>query len=149
VVRSLNVYAILTFLFYFGVVGIVLHHYSQATTAGVFSVASAVGLVAAIACSAILHRLFGDASGLVTHENSGLRGHEVKVTHPIRDGGIGEVIFAPPGGVAQNIPARSMDGTSMPVGQRAVVVEVNRGVALVARLDSSMETDSQEDETEL
>jgi hypothetical protein len=147
-VRSLNLYAILTFLFYFGVAGLVLDIFVHPPTVVLFTVSTVFGLLAALLCTAILHRLFDDTSGLVTHENSRLRGREVNVTHRIRDGGTGEVIFIPRGGVAQNIPARSLDGKAIPVGQRAVIVEISDGVALVARLELSMDVDTSEDDAE-
>jgi membrane protein implicated in regulation of membrane protease activity len=145
-VRSLNLYAILTFLFYFGVAGFVLGIFVHLPTGVLFTVATVFGVLAALLCTAILHRLFDDTAGLVTHENSRLRGREVNVTHRIRDGGTGEVIFIPRGGVAQNIPARSLDGKAIPVGQRAVIVEISDGVALVERLTLSVDVATGEDD---
>lgn len=131
-VSSLNVYGILTFLFYFGVAGMVLVSKLPVITA--LLAPTLIGAIAALACSAILARLFGDTSGLITRENSQIEGREVRVTRTIRPGGTGEVIFTPKGGVFQNIPARSMDSQSIPAGDKVVVVEVRRGIAMVERL---------------
>lgn len=134
-VNSLNVYGLLSFLFHMGVAGIIISSDPQRSLPLKLSLPPVIGVVAALAWSAALARLFGDRSGLVTKENSQLEGREVKVTRTIRQGGTGEVIFTPRSGVVQNIPARSMDGQSIPVGEMAVVVAVRGGIALVERLD--------------
>ncbi len=134
-VSSLNVYGLLSFLFHMGVTGMLIRSGSKLHPVPALLLSALIGVVAALAWSAILARLFGDRSGLVTKENSQLEGREVKVTRTIRRGGTGEVLFTPQGRVVQNIPARSMDGQPIPVGESAVVVAVREGIALVERLD--------------
>jgi hypothetical protein len=134
-VSSLNAYGLLAFLFHMGVAGIVLSFYTQLAPLPRVLLSSLVGVASALFWSAVLGRLFGDRSGLVTKENSQLEGREVRVTRTIRHGGTGEALFTPPGGVVQTIPARSMDGQSIPAGQSAIVVTVHQGIALVERLD--------------
>jgi hypothetical protein len=146
VVRSLNLYAILTFLFYFGVTGLVVRLFTRAGLGLVFFLATFIGLAAALLCGAILSRVLNDTSGLVTRENSGVKGREVVVTRRIRDGGTGEIIYVPPGQGAQNLPARSIDGRSIPVGQSVLVVDVKRGVALVRWVDLSFTADAAADD---
>jgi membrane protein implicated in regulation of membrane protease activity len=146
--RSLNLYAILTFLFFFGGVGLLLEPSMQGRKPLLFTIATIVGLVAALIFTSILHRLFDDASGVVTHENSRLRGREAKVIHRIRDGGIGEIVYVPRGGVPQNYPARSVDGKAIAVGQQVIVVDFKRGVALVELLDLALDLVGDDDDTE-
>jgi membrane protein implicated in regulation of membrane protease activity len=145
VARSLNLYVLLTFLFYFGVTGMLMSVHAQRPVIVTLAVPALIGATAAMACSAVLGRLFGDTSGVVTSENSRLEGREVKVSRTIRPGGTGEVISMPRGGVTQNIPARSMDGQRIPAGQTVVVVAVRQGIALVERLDLLSEVDGSED----
>jgi hypothetical protein len=145
VVRSLNLYAILTFLFYFGVTGLVARGTFQLGTGLVVFFATLIGLAASLVFGAIVQRLFGDTSGLVTLENSRVRGREVKVTRRIRDGGTGEILYIAPGRGTQNLPARSIDGESISVGQSVVVVDVKHGIALVKRVGLSLDTEEYED----
>jgi membrane protein implicated in regulation of membrane protease activity len=135
-VRSLNVYGILTFLFYFGIAGMLVRSDTKLPPGLALLLPPLIGATAALTCNAILARLFGDTSGLVTRENSQLEGREVKVTWAIRSGGTGEVIYTPQGGAVQNIPARSKDGQRIPAGQVVVVADVHGGIAIVERLRS-------------
>jgi membrane protein implicated in regulation of membrane protease activity len=134
-VSCLNVYGLLSFLFHMGVAGMIMRAGSKLHPVSVLLLSVLIGVAAALAWSAVLTRLFGDSSGLVTKENSQLEGREVKVTRTIRQGGTGEVLFTPQGRVVQNIPARSMDGQSIAAGEIVVVVAVHQGIALVERAD--------------
>jgi hypothetical protein len=134
-VRSLNLYAVLTFLFFFGGVGMLLYAPLQQNKPLLFTIATTAGVVAALTITSILGRLFDDTSGVVTYEDSRLGGREAKVTRRIRDGGTGEIVFVPRGSVSQNIPARSIDGKAIQVGQSVVILEVSAGVALVEHLE--------------
>lgn len=144
--RSLNLYALLTFLFFFGLTGLLLLRSSlQHNKPLLFTIATMIGVAAALLVTALLNRLFGDTSGLVTQENSHLRGRMAKITHRIRDGGTGEIVYIPRGGVPQNYPARSADGKAIALGRSVVVVDFKGGIALVELLDLAYDLDGGDD----
>ncbi|GAC1457528.1 MAG: hypothetical protein PVSMB4_17380 [Ktedonobacterales bacterium] len=133
---SLNVFSLLTFLFFFGLLGYLFHN---ATNLGVVLsvlLPALIGLAGAIAVGMVLTRLFANETGLLTAADTSLEGRIGKVSLAIRPGGVGEVIFQRPGGGRQSIGARGVDGTAIQVDAEIVIVSVTDGIANVQAWDS-------------
>jgi hypothetical protein len=71
------------------------------------------------------------------HENMMSADYEMvgvlgRLTQPIREGGIGEIVYTQ-GGTRKSCGARSADGVSMEKGAEVVVTAYERGIASVKR----------------
>lgn len=135
---SLNLFSVLTFLFFFGLLGYLFHNATNLGAVLSILLPGLIGVAAAIAVSVVVTRLFANETGLLTVEDTSLDGRIGKVSLAIRSGGVGEVIFQRPGGGRQSIGARGMDGAAIPVDAEIVIVSVTDGIADVQSWDSFM-----------
>src|SRR5579884_3550951 len=120
---ALNLYSLLMFLLAFGLVGYLLHNYTHVGTVLSLLFANALGAGSGIAMGNLLFRLFlPGAESELGADTSRLEGRLGEVSMPIREGGIGEVIFSRPGGGRQSVGARSASGTPIPVGAEVVIL---------------------------
>jgi hypothetical protein len=126
---SLNLFSILTFLFFFGLLGYLLHNVAHLFAFFSVALAALVGIAAGLGVSVLLARLFAAQSGVVTFEDSRLEGRLGKVSQAIRPGGVGEVIFLRAGAGRQSIGARSLDGEALDVDAEVVILSVHDGIA--------------------
>lgn len=129
-----NLYAVLTFLFWFGLIGYVLKNladYSSlfAAAAGLF-----VGIAGAVLITLVMHRL-GRDDGELTAESSELVGTLATVSMPIRAGGIGEVIYKKGTGGRKSLGARCVDDQAIPRDAEVVIVGYEKGIAQVQTWD--------------
>jgi hypothetical protein len=134
---SLNVFSVLTFVFFFGLLGYLLHSLNVVATLAIL-LPIIFGAVGAIAVGSALGRLFGEETGVLTQEDSRLEGRIGQVSMPIRPGGVGEAIIQNANGGHQSIGARSLDGTAIPVDTDIVVVNVRDGIADVQTWEGFM-----------
>ncbi len=134
-VNALNLYAILTFLFWFGLIGYVLHNLTNLGSISAFIGALLVGIVGAVLVNLAMARLMGKDYGELTAESSEMVGTIATVSMAIRAGGIGEVIYTKGTGGRKSVGARSID--DQPIGRDAEVVIVNyeKGIAQVQTWD--------------
>lgn len=132
---ALNLISVLTFLFFFGLVGYVLHNALGLTSSRSLLISALAGVVMAGVVGVALRRLYANRTGELTAENSRLEGCIGRVSVAIRPGGVGEVIVAPPGASSQSIPARGADGEGIPVDVEVFVLRVQAGIADVERMD--------------
>lgn len=128
---GLNLFSILTFLFFFGLLGYLLHNVAHLFAFFSVGLAAVIGIAAGLGVSALLARLFAAQSGVVTYEDSRLEGRLGKVSQAIRPGGVGEVIFLRAGAGRQSIGARSLDGEALDVDAEVVILGVHDGIASV------------------
>lgn len=126
---SLNLFSILTFLFFFGLLGYLLHNVAHLFAFFSVALAALIGITAGLGVSVLLARLFAAQSGVVTFEDSRLEGRLGKVSQAIRPGGVGEVIFLRAGAGRQSIGARSLDGEALDVDAEVVILNVHDGIA--------------------
>jgi hypothetical protein len=78
------------------------------------------------------------------HENMMSADYEMvgvlgRLTQPIREGGIGELVYTQ-GGTRKSCGARSADGASMEKGVEVVVTGYERGIASVRRWSELVES---------
>ena len=135
---SLNLYAILTFLFWFGVIGYVLHNLTNLGSISAFFGALLVGIVGAVVVNLVMARLMGRDYGELTPESSEMVGTIAAVSMAIRAGGIGEVIYTKGTGGRKSIGARSADDQPIARDAEVVIVGYEKGIAQVQTWDRFM-----------
>ena len=146
----LNLYAILTFLFWFGFIGYILHNLTNAGSLVAFFGALLVGIVGAVLINIAMSRLMGKDDGELSAESSEMIGTIATVSMPIRAGGIGEVIYTKGIGGRKSIGARSIDAQPIPRDAEVVIIGYEKGIAQVQTWDHFMaETDDVLDQTPL
>ena len=149
-VGYLNLYAILTFLFWFGFIGYILHNLTNAGSLGAFFGALLVGIVGAVLINIAMSRLMGKDYGELSAESSEMIGTIATVSMPIRAGGIGEVIYTKGVGGRKSIGARSIDAQPIPRDAEVVIIGYEKGIAQVQTWDRFMaEADEALDQTPL
>jgi hypothetical protein len=135
---GLNLYSVLAFLFFFGLLGYLLHNATSAGVVLTILLPALFGAAAALAVGSAISRLFASQAGVLTLEDSRLEGRVGTVSLAIRPGGVGEVIFRSASGGSQSIGARASDGEAIPVGAEIVIVGVHDGIAGVQTWDAFM-----------
>lgn len=131
----LNLYAILTFLFWFGLIGYVLHNLTKFGSLSAFVGALLVGVVGAVLVNMAMRRLMGKDDGELTAESSELVGTIATVSMAIRAGGIGEVIYTRGTGGRKSLGARSVDAQPIARDAEVVIVGYEKGIAQVQTWD--------------
>lgn len=143
----LNLYAILTFLFWFGLVGYALKNWANLGSFVASVIGGGVGIIGAVLVTIAMRRLMGRDYGALTAESSDLMGTLATVSMPIRAGGIGEIIYTKGVGGRKSLGARSIDGAAIPRDAEVVIVNYEKGIAQVQTWDRFLsETDDLEDE---
>lgn len=133
---SLNLNGALIFLLVFGVLGYLLNTGQSSPLLAVLLVAALVGAGAAIGVNAALTRIFiTSQAGELSAENSRLEGRLATVSIPIRERGLGEVVYSGEAGARHSIGARSNDGAPIPTGAQVVIVEAESGLVTVQPWD--------------
>jgi hypothetical protein len=135
---GLNLFSILTFLFFFGLLGYLLHNAIHLLAFASVSLAAVLGIAAGLGVSALLAPLLAAQSGVVTYEDSRLEGRLGKISQTIHPGGVGEVIFLRVGAGRQSIGARALDGEALDVDAEVVILAVHDGIADVQSWDAFM-----------
>lgn len=134
---SLNLNGALVFLLVFGVLGYLLNTGQALPLLAILLVAALVGAGAAIGVNAALTRIFiTSQAGELSAENSRLEGRLATVSIPIRERGLGEVVYNGEAGARHSIGARSSDGAAVPMGAPVVIVEAEAGLVTVQPWDS-------------
>ncbi len=131
----LNLYAILTFLFWFGLIGYILHNLTNFGSLSAFLGALFIGALGALLINLAMHRLMGRDDGELTAESSELVGTIATVSMAIRAGGIGEIIYTKGTGGRKSLGARSVDGQPIPREAEVVIVGYEKGIAQVQTWD--------------
>ncbi|MGO8949543.1 MAG: hypothetical protein ACLQUY_18210 [Ktedonobacterales bacterium] len=136
---SLNLYGLLILLLIFGLLGYLLHNYTNIGAELSLLLALLTGLGGALLVSSLLSSLFYNREvGIVGAESSQLEGHLGKTSMGIRENGIGEVIYMNSHGGRQSIGARSADGKSIPADTDIVILSTRNGIASVQPWDRFM-----------
>ena len=144
----LNLYAILTFLFWFGLIGYVLKNMANLGSLFASVTGLIVGIIGAVLVTIVMRRLMGRDDGELTAESSDLIGTLATVSLPIRAGGIGEIIYTKGVGGRKSIGARSIDGEAISRDAEVVIIGYEKGIAQVQTWDRFLnETDELEDES--
>lgn len=137
----LNPFAILMFLFVFGVTGYLIHNLSSLGVVAVLGIAILAAVAAAVLTGMLLTRLFLSVQPAeLTFDSSRLDGRMGEISMEIRGGGVGEVLFQGSAGGRQSIGARSVDGARIPSGTEVVIVAMKDGIASVQPWDQFLLT---------
>ncbi len=136
--RFLNLYALLTFLFWFGLIGYVLKNLAHVGSLLASFAGGAVGVVGAVLITMIMRRLMGRDDGELTAESSDLIGTLATVSMSIRAGGIGEIIYTKGTGGRKSLGARSVDNRPIARDTEVVIVGYEKGIAQVQTWDHFM-----------
>jgi hypothetical protein len=133
---SLNLYSVLVLLLIFGLLGYLLHNFTDIGAEISFILALLAGAGGALLASALLSSLFFDREfGVLGAETSQLEGRLGKTSMSIREGGIGEVLYTTAQGSRQSLGARSVDGEAIPADTDIVILGVSEGIASVQTWD--------------
>ena len=136
---GLNLFSLLALLFFFGLLGYLLHNFTNLGVTFSTLVALALGLSAALLTGALMSRLFLLAeSNYLSSDSSRLEGRLGQVSVNIRAGGLGEVIFTNVSSTRTSVGARSQDGVAIPAGTDIVIIGYENGIASVQPWDSFM-----------
>jgi membrane protein implicated in regulation of membrane protease activity len=136
---GLNLFSLLALLFFFGLLGYLLHNFTNFGVTFSMLVALAIGFGAALLTGALMSRLFLLAeSNYLSRDSSRLEGRLGQVSVNIRAGGLGEVIFTNVSGARTSVGARGQDGVAIPAGTEIVIIGYENGIASVQPWDSFM-----------
>ncbi len=127
-----NPASILAFVSWFGGVGYQARHALGLVTPASIACGLAGGSVAAVVVWWFLVKVILPQDRALDPEDYRLPGTAARVSSTIRPGGTGEIVFEQ-AGVRQASAARAADGTGLARGASVVIVEHERGVALVQR----------------
>ena len=137
---SLNLYSVLVLLLIFGLLGYLLHNFTNIGAEISFLLALFAGVGGALFASALLSSLFFDReSGVLGADTSQLEGRLGKTSMSIRANGIGEVLYTTVQGSRQSLGARSVDGKAIPADTDIVILGVSDGIASVQTWDRFMD----------
>ena len=136
VLGSLNLYSVLILLLIFGLLGYLLHNFTNIGAEISFVFALLAGVGGALLASSLLSSLFFDReTGVLGADSSQLEGRLGKTSMSIRANGIGEVLYTTTEGSRQSLGARSVDGEAIPVGTDIVILGTSNGIASVQTWD--------------
>jgi hypothetical protein len=135
----LNLYGLLTLLLLFGLLGYLLHNFTQVGDELSLLFALLVGAGGALLVSSLLSSLFFNREmGVLGPESSVLEGRLGKTSMAIRANGIGEIIYTNTQGGRHSMGARSADGEAIPVDSDIVILGTKNGIASVQPWDRFM-----------
>lgn len=127
----LNPTAIMLFLLGFGFFGYVFHNVTNLLLPFTLILAAIGGIGVAAVLLYLLSRVFGSAEANTVQDVSDRTGLLGKVSIPIKENSIGEILYTSPGGMRKSIPARSLDGRPIARDQEVVVLNYAHGIAEV------------------
>ncbi|MFL5626941.1 MAG: hypothetical protein ACJ788_15265 [Ktedonobacteraceae bacterium] len=127
----INLTTIVLFLLGFGFLGYVFHNTAHLVLPLTLMLAVLGGGVVVALMLMLLNRIFGDTDVSTEQDVADRTGLLGKVSIPIPENSLGEILYTSPGGLRKSIPARSTDGRRLERGQEVVVVNYQRGVAEV------------------
>lgn len=125
-----NLMSALAFLTWFGGAGFVLYY--LLAWAALLSLAAALlaGFAGGAVIFLVLSRVLWPNQTVMRPEEYRLEGTIARVSVPIREGRVGEVVFSK-GGTRRSEGARSLDGSPIARGTEVVILRYERGLAVV------------------
>ncbi|GIW10442.1 MAG: hypothetical protein KatS3mg061_1499 [Dehalococcoidia bacterium] len=133
-----NLQVLAAFVTFFGGVGYALSLLGQIWGPLIFLLALVAGLLAASAIFWFLARvLYAGQTPVLRERDYFLPGTIARVSSPIREGGVGEIVFEK-GGRQRVEGARLVGAGALPRGAEVVIVRYERGIAYVEPLEEFM-----------
>lgn len=129
----LNPSALLAFITCFGATGYIFTHFGGWPSLLALVVALVPGLIGDVIIAAVIAKIVSSETVMrpIDYELQGTLG---RVTISIPTNGVGEVIFSK-GGTRRSEAARSLSATAIPYDTEVVIVDYERGVAVVVPYD--------------
>src|SRR5437879_3432691 len=127
----INLTSVVLFLLGFGFIGYVFHNTAHLLLPITLILAILGGVILALLLLMLISRIFGGTDVNTEQDVSDRTGLLGKVSIPIPENNLGEIIYTSPGGMRKSIPARSTDGRRLERNQEVVVVNYQHGVAEV------------------
>jgi membrane protein implicated in regulation of membrane protease activity len=127
-----NASSVLAFLAWFGGVGYILATHSTMLTVVALAFAVIAGLGASWIVFRFMVKLMNEEGSYMRDEDYRPEGIVATVTIPIRENGIGEIVYLQ-GGVRKSAGARSHDGKPLERGAEVVTERYEDGIAYVHR----------------
>ncbi|MGB8343888.1 MAG: hypothetical protein WCD86_03335 [Ktedonobacteraceae bacterium] len=127
----LNPTAIMLFLLGFGFFGYVFHNATNLLLPFTLILAAIGGIGVATVLLYLLSRVLGSGEANTVQDVSDRTGLLGKVSIPIKENSIGEILYTSPGGMRKSIPAHSIDGRLIERDQEVVVLNYTHGIAEV------------------
>jgi hypothetical protein len=127
-----NASSVLAFLAWFGGIGYILAVHSTMVAVVALLIAAGSGLAAAWIVFKSMVKLMNEEGSYLKDEDYRHEGIVATVTMPIRENGIGEIVFLQ-GGVRKSAGARSHDGKPLELGVEVVTERYENGIAYVHR----------------
>lgn len=131
VLSFINPTSIILFLFGFGFFGYVFHNTAHLALPFTLVLAALSAIVIAALLLIALSRVFGESEANTVQDVSDRTGLLGKVSIPIQENSIGEILYVSPGGMRKSIAARSVDGRRIERNMEVVVVNYQHGIAEV------------------
>ena len=127
-----NASSVLAFLAWFGGIGYILAVHSTMVAVVALLIAAGSGLAAAWIVFKFMVKLMNEEGSYLKDEDYRYEGIVATVTVPIRENGIGEIVYLQ-GGVRRSAGARSHDGKPLELGAEVVTERYENGIAYVHR----------------
>jgi membrane protein implicated in regulation of membrane protease activity len=127
-----NAFSIMIFLCWFGAAGYLLTKYGTFVAGVVLVLAAIAGIAGGAIIFLFLTRVLMPHEHELTADETEIVGAVGRITAPIREGGIGEIVYEQLG-ARISAPARSDDGVTIPKGEEVFVVRYDKGIAYVRR----------------
>jgi hypothetical protein len=127
-----NMFSIMVFLCWFGAAGYLLTKYGTLVAGIVLVLAAICGIAGGAIIFLFLTRVLLPHEHELTAEETEIVGAVGRVTSPIREGGIGEIVYEQLG-ARVSAPARSEDGSALQKQEEVFVVRYEKGIAYVRK----------------
>ena len=127
-----NAFSIMIFLCWFGAAGYLLTKYGTFVAGVVLVLAAIAGIAGGAIIFLFLTRVLLPHEHELTADETEIIGAVGRITAPIREGGIGEIVYEQLG-ARISAPARSDDNAAIPKDEEVFVVRYDKGVAYVRR----------------
>jgi hypothetical protein len=133
-----NAFSIMIFLCWFGAAGYLLTRYGSFVAGVVLLLAAICGVAGGAIVFLFLAKVLLPHERELTADETAVAGVVGRVSAPIRQGGIGEVVYEQMG-ARRSVPARSEDGIALPKQEEVFVVRYEKGIAYVRRWEEVLE----------
>jgi membrane protein implicated in regulation of membrane protease activity len=127
-----NAMTIMTFLAWFGGIGYLLSTHSRLVAMVALSIAIVSGFIAASLVFKFMARIVNVTDAQMLDWDYRIEGAVGTISSPIRQDGIGEMIFEQRG-VRKSVGVRSEDGQPLPNGTEVAITRYENGIAYVKK----------------
>jgi hypothetical protein len=138
-----NAFSLMIFLAWFGAAGYLMTRFGGFVAGVVLILAALCGVTGGAIVFFYLTKVLLAHEHELTAEETAVIGAVGRVSAPIREGGIGEIVYEQLGARC-SAPARSEDGTAIRKQEEVFVVRYEKGVAYVRRWEDLLEGREQE-----